>query len=329
MKKILFTLISLIGCAVSAMAQCPPAATSSSNVVLTQRVAKVGMLNGEFTVNAEGKKVSFSKGNLQYQASTETWRFAENQWDAIGGYSSSSSMKGVSPLDVTSANNTTYGSRSTQIDWIDLFGWGTSGNSASGTHYLPWDCSGDRETYGNTNPTSGVWVAANSDWGVVNAGQLGDGWYTMSWPEWQYLISTRGGTNAPRYANAKVHGIGGVILFPDGWTQAKSAIAYSISNINTSSGTFASNTITDANWEELEKEGAVFLPAAGYRAGDTTSSPSVYYGGKMGYYWAATAGNSQTGYMYNFSDGSLSTDNSKERCYGISVRLVHQVYPAP
>jgi hypothetical protein len=236
-------------------------------------------------------------------------------------------MKGVSPLDVTSANNTTYGSRSTQIDWIDLFGWGTSGNSASGTHYLPWDCSGDRDTYGNTNPTSGEWNAANSDWGVVNAGQLGSGWFTLSSTEWNYLLYTRGGSSAPRYAKAKVHGINGVILFPDGWTQAKSSIAYSISNINSSTSNFSSNTITDANWEELEKEGAVFLPAAGYRSGNTTSSPSVYYGGTRGYYWSASANNSQASNVYSFADGSTSAGSPLERCYGASVRLVHQVYP--
>lgn len=35
---------------------------------------------GSFSV-AQYKKVYFSHGNLQYQASTNTWRFAENQWD--------------------------------------------------------------------------------------------------------------------------------------------------------------------------------------------------------------------------------------------------------
>ena len=31
------------------------------------------------------KQVHFSQGNLQYQASTNTWRFAEMQWDFVGG----------------------------------------------------------------------------------------------------------------------------------------------------------------------------------------------------------------------------------------------------
>ena len=38
--------------------------------------------NKEFSVSAT-KKVYFSQGNLQYQASTKTWWFAERQYDYI------------------------------------------------------------------------------------------------------------------------------------------------------------------------------------------------------------------------------------------------------
>ena len=61
----------------------------------------------EFSVG-ESKKVYFAHGNLQYQASTQTWRFAENQYDTIGG-----------------ANSNISDSYS---GWIDLFGWGTGNN---------------------------------------------------------------------------------------------------------------------------------------------------------------------------------------------------------
>ena len=44
-----------------------------------------GAVDGLFTINDQGGKVYFSKGNLQYQASTNTWRFAEHQWDHVGG----------------------------------------------------------------------------------------------------------------------------------------------------------------------------------------------------------------------------------------------------
>ena len=42
-----------------------------------------GELPGVFSV-AEGRQVQFSQGNLQYQPSTATWRFAEHQYDMIG-----------------------------------------------------------------------------------------------------------------------------------------------------------------------------------------------------------------------------------------------------
>ena len=62
-----------------------------------------GALPGLFSVS-DSKKVSFSKGNLQYQASTNTWRFAEQQY--------------------------LYG---------DLFGWGTGNNpSLSSTNDLDY-----------------------------------------------------------------------------------------------------------------------------------------------------------------------------------------------
>ena len=62
----------------------------------------VGAINGLFTINSSGDQVYFSQGNLQYQASTDTWRFAENQYDIIGNANSN-----ISP---------------TYDGWIDLFG---------------------------------------------------------------------------------------------------------------------------------------------------------------------------------------------------------------
>ena len=52
---------------------------------------------------SDTSKVRFSRGNLQYQASTDTWRFAEEQWMFYG-----------------------YGNEKISPDaeeWIDLFGY--------------------------------------------------------------------------------------------------------------------------------------------------------------------------------------------------------------
>ena len=43
-----------------------------------------GVLPGRFTVNADGLQVQFAQGNLQYQASSHTWRLAEHQYDIVG-----------------------------------------------------------------------------------------------------------------------------------------------------------------------------------------------------------------------------------------------------
>ncbi|MBR7035054.1 MAG: hypothetical protein IKI25_04755, partial [Bacteroidales bacterium] len=67
-----------------------------------------GAIKAAFSVSAD-KKVYFSQGNLQYQASTGTWRFAEHQYDIIGD--------GDDNANISSTNS----------GWIDLFGWGTSG----------------------------------------------------------------------------------------------------------------------------------------------------------------------------------------------------------
>ena len=83
-----------------------------------------GALQGVFSISLT-QKVYFSKGNLQYQASTNTWRFAEYQWDYIG--------------DANCNISETY------KGWIDLFGWGTgdyptksSSNSTDYSSFTDW-----------------------------------------------------------------------------------------------------------------------------------------------------------------------------------------------
>ena len=55
-----------------------------------------GMLTGRFTVNAQGKQVAFSQGNLQAvfasAGSSCTWRFATNQWDYVGNAAGNTSI---------------------------------------------------------------------------------------------------------------------------------------------------------------------------------------------------------------------------------------------
>lgn len=159
--------------------------------------------SGMFSI-AANTQVQFSPGNLQYQASTDTWRFAENQYDYIGADNANISAS--------------YSS------WIDLFGWGTGNN--------PTNTSTSISDY-----------SAFVDWGrnaISNCGNVAGQWRTLTNDEWVYLFETR--TNAGSlYGMGSVYGVNGLILLPDDWTQP-SGITFvdGSSNKNFSANTYTS-----------------------------------------------------------------------------------------
>lgn len=190
------------------------------------------LVKGEFTV-APGKKVHFSRGNLQYQASTGTWRFAEHQWDMIG-----EDNKNISP---------------NYDGWIDLFGWGTSGFNGKN----PYMTSKKDTDYGNGgNDIAGT----NYDWGVYNKISNGGNkvgmWRTLTTSEWYYIFKERSHCNN-LYSKGCVDGINGLILLPDEWN-------YSV-GFSPRSEKYKTNDYTLDEWGAMESHGAVFLPAAGIR----------------------------------------------------------------
>ncbi|MBO7074003.1 MAG: PEGA domain-containing protein [Bacteroidales bacterium] len=247
-----------------------------------------GAGNGVFSVSSN-KKVQFSQGNLQYQASTRTWRFAEHQWDIIGD-----ANKNIS---------------SSYSGWIDLFGWGTSGYNGKN----PWMTSTTSTDYGNGN-----WDIAgtNYDWGVNNTISNGGGksWRTLTRGEWVYVFNIRSTSSGIRYAKATVNGVNGVILLPDNWNSSN----YSLSSTNNDRASYSSNRISQSDWtNRLEANGAVFLPAAaGWRSGTY-----VYGVGSNGFYWSASYGDSDGAYGMYFGESNLGADWDC-RASGRSVRLV-------
>ena len=247
-----------------------------------------GAINGVFSV-ASNRKVNFSKGNLQYQASTKTWRFAEHQWDMIGD-----ANKNIS---------------SSYSGWIDLFGWGTSGYNGKN----PWMTSTKNTDYGNGERDI---AGTNYDWGVNNTISNGGGknWRTLTTDEWVYVFDYRSTNSGIRYAKATVNGVNGVILLPDNWSGSN----YSLSNTNKTDARFSSNRISQSDWtNKFEVNGAVFLPAAGWRGG--TDVDTV---GSGGYYWSASYNDSYSARNVWFFGGDLDPDNWNYRRRGFSVRLV-------
>lgn len=316
MKKFILSIMAAALMPVLAMAQCPTPATATATVTLKRKIP--GLLDGNFSVKDLGGgdtlKVAFSQGNLQYRAAAAgtnvdpKWRFAEHQYDYVGD-----ATNGNVYHESVKSNNASISSSYT--GWIDLFGWATSGNSASGTRYQPWESSNSDNNYGNTsksdgtNPGSGEnWDASKADWGQNMTGT----WRTLESTEWAFLINQR-----KNYANlrtlATVHGVLGLILLPDGWTVAASEVASLTMSMS-------KKTVSDDDWTSLEKEGAVFLPAAGNRGG--TSVNNV---GSCGFYWSSSAYSATLAFYLIFRSGAVFPQYGYARYFGYSVRLVQEL----
>lgn len=253
-----------------------------------------GAIKGLFSVSSL-EQVCFSQGNLQYQASTDTWRFAEHQYDVVGNSNSNIS--------------------SSYSGWIDLFGWGTSGYDGQ----YPYMTSTLVYNYDiGLIDTASI----NYDWGVYNAiingGNQAGRWRSLTKDELHYLFYTRSTRSGIRYANACVNGMNGLILLPDYWDSG----TYPLSNTNEPYNTsYSSNTISASQWANMEQHGAVFLPAAGYRLG--TSVNNV---GSHGYYWLYSCDYDYYGYhAYSMCISNSYLDPSNGGFSfpeGFSVRLV-------
>ncbi len=258
----------------------------------------IGSKGGLFTINANGDQVWFSQGNLQYQASTNTWRFAENQYDIVGS-------------DNNNISNAYNG-------WIDLFGWGTSGYNHGAIAYQPWSTSttyNNYHAYGNSTYNLSD-QSGQADWGynaISNGGNQENLWYTMTRNEWYYMIYTRLTSSGIRYAKATVNNISGVILLPDNWNSAY----HTLNRTNNSSAAFSSNIIDAMTWRnDFESHGAVFLPTAGRRWGTNADDMNCCF------YWSSTRYDQNTSKGIFFSSSWISVDYNDCRNTGYSVRLV-------
>ena len=256
-----------------------------------------GCLPGLFSVS-ETQQVYFSRGNLQYQASTNTWRFAEHQYDYVG--TQTADGNGYYGGNVSGSDNRNISS--TYSGWIDLFGWGTGSN--------PTLSSQNNENYGTF-----------VDWGcnpISNGGNTANRWRTLTQAEWEYLLNERPNASS-KFAIGNINGVGGLILLPDSWT-LPSECSFT-SGYATYDGyidiDWTHNSYTLAQWAQMEAAGAVFLPAAGDRYGT-----NVYDVGLGVYYWSSTPVNKLSAYIMNLVSSGLSATNCNSRTVGYSVRPV-------
>lgn len=284
-----------------------------------------GAIRGGFSVS-ETLRVYFSQGNLQYQASTSTWRFAENQWDYVGTQTPYIGIPGGTVIGSDNADIS-----STYSGWIDLFGWGTSGyhneNDVYNTNYYPYSTPritiNEELNYHGYGPSTNmedpslVGTSAKYDWGVYNDIHVGEvtipaGTYrTLTDAEWRYLRDDRDNA-AFLFANGNVSDVNGCILLPDNWV-LPDGLSFTPGVCD-----YSLNVYTPEQWSQMEASGAVFLPAAGDRLETWVNN----YEDSIGSYWSSTYRDSFTSFNMCFTIIDCVRFGDSSRNNGFSVRLV-------
>ena len=219
----------------------PRVVTVTSDVTYTAEFTKLEQLNGLFSAG-DDTQIYFSRGNLRYTRSTDTWSFATYQYDFVGA----ANTNGAELADV-----------------VDLFGWSTDGNPNT-----KWGIS----TSTNTDDYKGDFV----DWGTNVIGESpANTWRTPTGDEWIYIFTQRPNAGA-LYGVAQVAGVNGLILLPDNWTGV-SGITFK-SGYPTNNDNFADyQSFTLDQWNIMEANGAVFLPQAGMRSGTQVTDYTHYW----------------------------------------------------
>ena len=247
-----------------------------------------GPLPGKFSVS-DTRQVRFSQGNLQFQPYGLFWRFAEHQYDFVGNAAAGNVNYAFSKCNNALIDRYYDG-------WIDLFGWGSADE--------PWLSAVESREYG-----------AFKDWGgntIMNGGILVDGWRTLDWEEWFYLLVSRPNAEQLR-GQATIGKVHGYILLPDEW-QLPKKIQF-VPNAND----WTTNVYSTSQWSQMEKAGAVFLPAAGFRNGQEMNVVGLF-----GFYWSSSdfADNEEDARDFFFSEKRIGPRDHEKRFYGLSVRLV-------
>ena len=256
--------------------------------------APEGAIPALFSIS-ETQQVFFSKGDLQYQASTGTWRFAEHQWDYVGSGGNGTVYENGVICDNSLVSQTYSG-------WIDCYGWATSGWNNNNQYYQPWDTENtgwaiDGYGYGYWDGEyanySMVGDYANMDWGVYNAISNGGNepglWRTLGSGEWSYLVNSRP-NSAYKKSIATVNGVVGYIFLPDAWIQPE-GIEFLGSAPNADV-----NSYNLDEWEIMENAGALFFLGS----------------------WSSSVGSSHGSARTLYGDGFFSSD----RYSRIRVRLI-------
>ena len=278
---------------------------------ILEGIDEQGAIVGKFSI-AANRQVQFSRGNLQYQASTDTWKFADHQYDVVG--------------------NGNLKRSATYSGWIDLFVRGTSGCD----HLLPQYASSryyneDSVFYSEGYNNHWYFILKDIsetpyDWGsnvISNGGNAENLWRTLTKKEWHYLLFDREKAKellGLAVIDKKHYGL---IILPDGWTTPDGLHFTSIdmylsdvgdytvnkkrNNVTEETSLYKDNIFTRSEWIKMQQNGAVFLPITGY----TTEWPEGYEPNNeadgldiswigCGFYWTSSYYRDESGYNNHF-----------------------------
>ena len=161
---------------VSAGATVTATYSGSRHVKSVKMYITPAIINGKFTVNGDGDKVYFSKGNLQL-VGERTWKFADNQWETFGENQSDNHRDLFGWCTVATPNKTSdnYEDYTSDTDWGDDpylqacigTGWHliTGGNNGKWNYLLNsrTTTSGIRYAVGSVNGKNGL-ILLPDDW---------------------------------------------------------------------------------------------------------------------------------------------------------------------
>lgn len=288
-KIVIFTLLCLFSLTLSAQkhmyvwqdgVKTTFAITDVDSITFTDETEDFRQKIGKFSVSTT-QQIAFSSGNLQYHPLNNQWRFAESQIDCVGEANAN-----ISP---------------TYAGWVDLFCWGT----------------GDEPTRIVTNNNAYLNFV---DWGTNSIGtDTANTWRTMSADELRYILFSRPNAAALN-GIAHINGVNGLVLLPDDWVAIEGLTFNSGAYGHSSRDYYAvHNTFTLEQWQQMEEAGAIFLPAVGYRQGN-----SIYASGSKGYYWKTSPNGGCGPITLEFSAKEIITDSSY-RYSGLSIRLIKNI----
>ncbi len=247
-------------------------------------------LERRFTVSENGDQIRFSLGNLQYNPTNNKWRFAPYQWNYMG-------------------QSNQYVWSLTYNGWLDLFCWGTGNDPLSA----------------NTN---GSEYASYTEWGKNKIGSdARNTWRAPTTAEWDYIFNKRADASS-KYGAAKVNDVGGLVILPDLWELPADCKFTPGMVTGGYDWYYATNVYSTTQWEKMEKAGAIFLPAGGYRY---YNGNKHVYTDNVGHYWTSTPTNDifYRAYELNFTAYSVDAEDMGTRYFGYSVRLVKDIRDIP